>query len=345
MNDSLLALDMPNRRGVVRPKALIRRLGMQTPAFRAALAAGLLATILHVGVDALRLHAHRMERAGDAARVAAQMSARLIDADIAERTQQVVAQVGQMRTLKRSDLGPQLRVLAASTAAYSWIGVADRDGRVLASNDGLLVGADVSARDWFRHGGKALWHGDVHEALMLSSLMQLRSDGEPWRFVDVALPLHGKDFHGVLGAHLSWPWLQARMRALEPALPPGSELMIVGADDKVIGAPVHTPALMAGSLARARLGGAGWMVESWPDQVDGVTGFAMHTGAGSFPGLAWVTLVRVPVEPWGAKADLHLLREFLVCACLAVLAAGALSATSRRARPSTGTESGAGSQP
>lgn len=300
---------------------LAERLGLKTRAFRLSLAVGLAAAALHVAVDTARFHTQRLERAGEAARTAAQLSARLIDSDIAERTQQLVAQVGQLNESSRSDLAPRLKNLAASAAAYSWIGVADRSGRVLAANDGLLVGANVAAREWFRYGSKALWHGDVHEAVLLSSLMQVRSDGEPWRFVDVALPVAGKDFEGVLGAHLSWSWLQARMRTLEPGLPSGSELMVVGADGRVVGAAVNGPALTFSSLKLARQGEPGWIVEAWTGQADGVTGYAKHTGFGSFRGMGWVTLVRVPVQRWSSAADQRLLQETLVSVCLAVIAA------------------------
>ena len=50
--------------------------------------------------------------------------------------------------------------------------------------------------------------GDVHEAVLLASLLAQRANGEPYRFVDIAVPVRdsaGK-LLGVLGGHLNWDW-------------------------------------------------------------------------------------------------------------------------------------------
>lgn len=90
---------------------------------------------------------------------------------------------------------------------YSWIGLTDTKGTVLASTGKLLEGADVSKRPWFQQGIEKVSFGDVHEAKLLSKLLPNNSK-EPLRFVDVSAPVTNKkgEIIGVIGAHLSWDW-------------------------------------------------------------------------------------------------------------------------------------------
>ena len=91
---------------------------------------------------------------------------------------------------------------------FAWIGFADVDGKVVASTGGLLQGKSVAARPWFKQGLQHVAVGDVHEAVLLSSLLTQRANDEPYRFVDIAVPVRdaaGK-LLGVLGGHLNWDW-------------------------------------------------------------------------------------------------------------------------------------------
>ncbi|WP_439405961.1 cache domain-containing protein [Bradyrhizobium sp. DASA03076] len=91
---------------------------------------------------------------------------------------------------------------------FTWIGFADLNGNVVASTGGLLQGKSVAARPWFKQGLENVVVGDVHEALLLASLLTQRANNEPYRFVDIALPVRdtsGKVI-GVLGGHLDWTW-------------------------------------------------------------------------------------------------------------------------------------------
>ncbi|MHA0111035.1 hypothetical protein ACXYUI_28445, partial [Klebsiella pneumoniae] len=62
-----------------------------------------------------------------------------------------------------------------SFSEFAWIGFADADGRVVASSGGLLEGKSVAARPWFKQGLDRMAVGDVHEAVMLSSLLAQRA--------------------------------------------------------------------------------------------------------------------------------------------------------------------------
>jgi signal transduction histidine kinase len=98
---------------------------------------------------------------------------------------------------------------------YSWIGLTDLQGKVLASTHKILEGADVSKRPWFQTGIKSISVGDVHEALLLAKLLP-NTTAEPLRFVDVSAPVTNEkgEITGVIGAHLSWQWAREIKSAL-----------------------------------------------------------------------------------------------------------------------------------
>lgn len=90
---------------------------------------------------------------------------------------------------------------------YSWIGLTDLNGNVIASTQKILEGVNVSKRPWFQGGIKETFVGDVHEAVLLAKLLTNPST-DPLRFVDVATPVTNKQGKviGTIGAHLSWHW-------------------------------------------------------------------------------------------------------------------------------------------
>mgnify|MGYP000542203309 CR=1 FL=1 len=180
---------------------------------------------------------------------------------------------------------------------YDWIGMADVDGRVEVAGRGLLEGANVAQRPWFRNAQKGIHVGDVHEALFLAKLLP-RQGGEPRRFVDVAFPYkdaEGKTI-GVLGAHLSWQWARSVERSvIAPLATRGKvDALIVGADGTVLLGPssVQGKKLDLPSLRAAQRQDAGNLVERWPDGVSYLVGFSRSRGFEAYPGLGWTVLVR-----------------------------------------------------
>lgn len=121
--------------------------------------------------------------------------------------------------------------------AFSWIGVTDDKGIVVASTDGILTGADISSRPVFVMGSKGQFLGDVHEAVLLKSLLP-NPTGEDMKFVDISLPLLDDSGRliGVLAAHLDWRWAYDVKEALiTPDLRAvGIELYIVSEHDQVV---------------------------------------------------------------------------------------------------------------
>jgi PAS domain S-box-containing protein len=196
---------------------------------------------------------------------------------------------------------------------YSWIGLAGLDGKVQVSAQGLLEGADVSKRPWFRNALRGINAGDVHEAVMLASYLP-RKD-EPWRFVDVAFPYVDVDgvTRGVLGAHLSWQWAHDVERSVMAGIAARRqvEALIVDADGNVLLGPADVtgkrltlPSLKAAHAQRR----GGYVVETWPDGRAYLVGYQMGHGYGEYPGLGWTVLVRQNVDD--AFAPVRRLREY-----------------------------------
>jgi PAS domain S-box-containing protein len=203
--------------------------------------------------------------------------------------------------------------LQDSYGYYSWIGIAGLDGKVQVAAKGLLEGADVSKRPWFKDalGGKHA--GDVHEAVLLAKL--LPQQAEPWRFVDVAFLVpddHGLP-QGVLGVHLSWQWARDVERSVIAPIAARRqvEALIVDAKGDVLLGPAGSQGskLSLASLKAARTGtGAGYLVEKWPDGESWLVGYARGHGHAEYPGLGWTVLVRQKVDD--AYAPVRRLSEY-----------------------------------
>lgn len=180
---------------------------------------------------------------------------------------------------------------------YVWIGVSDAGGTVLVANRGLLEGADVSQRPWFQAGRKEPFVGDLHDALLLSKLVQ-GPGGEPLRLVDVAAPVHDEFgvVIGVLGAHLSWRWAESlRQDQIQPTRTSDPvEVFFLNDQGEVIMGPeeLRGQLLDTPSARAVRAGGRGSVLETWPDGETYLTGYVPTRGHESYTGLGWTVLVR-----------------------------------------------------
>lgn len=189
--------------------------------------------------------------------------------------------------------------LQATLPHYAWIGVTDLNGTVIASTGSLLEGRDVSQRPWFSAGLQGAYVGDVHEALLLASLLPPTGDGEPLRLIDVAAPIYSGDAPvGVLGAHLSWAWAEERKKQLLDVLDPNRKVEVIvlnGKGERLTG---------TGGLVDARLGrddidallGKQHAVLTWSDGARYVTAAVRRAPQPDYPGLGWTVLVRQPVD-------------------------------------------------
>lgn len=228
-----------------------------------------------------------------------------LDREMATRIDEVtlLSSLDDFRTL---DDRPRIRRLIDSLQTtiplFSWVGVLDATGLVVAATDGVLEGRNIAGRPVFSEGIRERFIGDVHDAVLLASLLP-NPTGEAMKFVDIAVPLRdpaGATI-GVFAAHLSWAWARdveremlARLRG-ERTL----EVFVVASDGTILLAPnttLHGQPLPLDAVGHARAGRSGWTVTRWPDGGDYVTGYAPGVGRGDYRGLGWIVLARQPVS-------------------------------------------------
>ncbi|MFZ6745085.1 PDC sensor domain-containing protein [Undibacterium sp. JH2W] len=175
---------------------------------------------------------------------------------------QLLSQLDEVRDGKDpADVRRILDHLQHNFSDYAWIGLAAPDGKVLASTKDMLEGQDVSQRTWFINGKKSLYAGDYHPALLLQKLPPYSID--PWRFVDVSIPVYSSDdsLRGVLGVHLSWNWTHNLVQnILAPADKQyAAEVLVAREDGTVLLGPLkmEETKITASSLQLSRNGKSG----------------------------------------------------------------------------------------
>ncbi|MGV3742350.1 MAG: diguanylate cyclase domain-containing protein [Burkholderiaceae bacterium] len=190
-----------------------------------------------------------------------------------------------------------LEQMQQTYSSYSWIGMTDLQGKVLAATGGLLEGADVSRRPWFGNALNGIYIGDVHDAKLLASKLPNPS-GEPLRFVDVAFPYtdaRGR-IAGVICAHMSWKWGEYVQDSVITTAVAQSGItgFIVAADGTVLLGPKDMigSRLSLPSLNDAKKGENEFTIETWADGKEYLVGYSHTRGYSTYPGLGWMVLVR-----------------------------------------------------
>jgi len=225
-----------------------------------------------------------------------------------------------------ADMRRALEHMQRMSPNYAWIGVADPDGTVYAATQKLLEGKDVSSRPWFQNARSGATAVDYHPALLLEK--KLPQGADPWRFVDVSIPVLRRDgsVRGIMGAHLSWGWARETATNLLAPISQqyGLEILIVRHDGTVLLGPksMEEKTFTPPSVEQARRGASG-SVDEMADGKRYLTGFALTGQEVGFPALKWAVLVRQPYQV--AMADFGVLqnRIILVGAALALLLGGA----------------------
>lgn len=216
--------------------------------------------------------------------------------------------------------------LKESQPHYAWMGKVDTNGKVLAASGGLLEGMDVSQRPWFQHGRLRRYVGDYHPALLLEN--KLPQQAEPWRFIDIALPLRDENdrLRGVIGAHLSWGWARdIAARLLDPTQQNYQvQILIVRTDGTILLGPRELEEMQVDipSFRNAQAGLSGTIQEHWPDG-EFITGYA-RTSDRTDAGMGWAILIRQPLQiamrEYAALERTLLLAAVVIAILLAVLA-------------------------
>ncbi len=198
-------------------------------------------------------------------------------------------------TLRRTLLAAQ-----SQFPEFTWLGVADGSGHLVADTADGTRGADVSALPWFRQGSRAPFVGDVHPVA--------GSAGGAAHVIDAAAPIRDR---GALGAMLSWAWVEQKLLRMQQALNKTRqvELLLAARDGTVLIGP---PSWIGRSLSGERdaTEGGDYMIGSRTELrlADGL-------------GLGWTAIVRQRAEFALAPARTTRRTVFLI-----VFAAGLLSA-------------------
>ena len=196
--------------------------------------------------------------------------------------------------------------IQSSLPEYAWLGVASPDGIVRAATRGMLEGASVAERPWFRDGLKGPTVEDVHDAKLLDALLRGATGAAPFRFVDIAVPLRGPGgiVIGVLGVHLSWSFADDLRRAMlsrqDPALE--SEVLILSGEGEALVGPAGTAPYGREVLERARQAGTLVFTDTAGSRPM-LTSISLTRGEGDYPGLGWFSVVRRPASAALAPAN------------------------------------------
>jgi diguanylate cyclase (GGDEF)-like protein len=234
--------------------------------------------------------------------VASNAASRL-DRFMATRQQEMklFAELQPMQTVWKGDpdvLRHSLEDLKRAFSDFTWIGFADVSGNVVAATGGLLQGRSVAARPWFKQGLDRVAVGDVHEAALLSSLLPQRANNEPYRFVDIAVPVRdgNGDLLGVLGGHLDWDWASNLIKAVEANDSTDTRLSILSKGGMVLlGPQMQTVRYGGEDLARILAAGDG----SFRETTDGqqiLTAFHVGKGHRDYQGLNWIVTASQPAS-------------------------------------------------
>jgi signal transduction histidine kinase/ActR/RegA family two-component response regulator len=224
-----------------------------------------------------------------------------LDRAMFERLQSLdnMAAIGKIlqKTEAPESLRASLERFRSAYSDYSWIGFADRDGKIVSATAGEYEGRNVKDQIWFRKGLEEPYVGDV-KIPNSSNSQRLPHDGHGASdFIDLAVPVSDKDStFGVLGATLSSDWAEevrdTLLGSMKSAIP--ADVIVLNEARQVLFGPddITGKTLDLPSIRAARPGNASFAVEQWPDHTSYVTGFSKSDGYRSYAGLHWIVLVR-----------------------------------------------------
>jgi len=264
----------------------------------------MIAGITFIGLAAVALFAADLSRREMVERIKSEMAstadglADRLQSDLLERYSDI-KQLADMQPLNSVWESSPLLIrtvldqLQIALPSYAWIGFARPDGTVHAATRGMLEDASVAARPWFKEGLKGPFVGDVHEAVLLSKLLDNTTTGEPRRFVDVAFPVYSADRRllGVLGAHLALEWVDSlRLGALKAK--PGIDIWVLSQGGEILlGPKLDAPPFSSQRIAAMEGERSGVFVDKTARDGEVLTGFSI-VEPGAMPRLGWIVVAR-----------------------------------------------------
>ncbi|CAL95266.1 sensor domain-containing diguanylate cyclase [Azoarcus olearius] len=222
--------------------------------------------------------------------------------------------------LDGADLRTGIEALKNSYPHYSWIGLADTQGVVRAASGDMLVGQSVAQRPWFGGGLLGSFLGDVHEAVLLTKLLQVPPGEGPVRFIDFAAPVYDEQgvLRGVVAAHAHWRWAADVVAAVMPrnAAEKQIEVFLVNRDGKIIFPERDLP---VDAVPAAVSTHTTYSFDNWGSDSSFLSARVNVRELVDGQPLGWSVVVRQPRER--AMADLRALQELVVCVALGAAAA------------------------
>jgi HAMP domain-containing protein len=177
---------------------------------------------------------------------------------------------------------------------YTWVGIADTYGQVLAATGGMIEGTSVADQPWFRRGLEGPTAVDVHTDL-LARLLPPIGNG-PLRFIDLAAPVRDRNqVIGVLGSHINWTWVQDQLSSLAI---PEADILLISRDRRVLYGPpdLLSKQLTLGAAISASNAAASTRLERWPDGKDYLTVVLPAVTQRGMPTFGWSMIVRQNVD-------------------------------------------------
>ena len=194
----------------------------------------------------------------------------------------------ELRDENQATLRKTLENLQRASPEFEWIGVVNPQGRVLAATRGVVEGANVADRSWFKLGLMGSRVGEVRLAATAAKTPPAGTADAPADFVDLIAPVVDAkgDTVGVMRAQLSGRWLLdlAGSRGQELRGSAATEALLLDQDDRVLTGPK--------SLSGRRL-------EATTELADGrryLVAHAMPGAVDALHALGWRVVVRQPMH-------------------------------------------------
>lgn len=272
-----------------------------------------------------------LEREGARLEHLARRAAHTIDARLNGWLRDVVALAEfapfQRQPLDVTAVRDTLEMLRRRSPSFSWIGLVDSDGRVVAATRAMLEGQRVDGRPWYAAGRQGHHIGDVHAAVLLGQMLPPEEGGAGAYFLDAAAPVRRPDGQvvGVLAGHMNWQWVRTLREEMLGAAPYRGSLDLVIADrnGRVLLEGDGEGAPAASSLPPPLDHNAGWSLHAPEDGPAFIVG-ATRTAGVEAGGLGWSVHARRRVTEVVAPADDLL--AWLTFGCMMIALAGGATA-------------------
>lgn len=139
--------------------------------------------------------------------------------------QATAAQIAASGDLPPGAVRRHLEAVQAQFPEFAWLGATDAQGRVVAATGGALEGRSVATEPWFARARSGPFVGESPSA-------ESARAAPSRRVVDAAAPLGnaGGPPSGVIGAHLSWSWIERLQAGLLGDLDTRRQLQLLLAD-------------------------------------------------------------------------------------------------------------------